>query len=172
MSYTDYIIPVIVVLIVSYGLYKKVNIFDEFIIGAREGLNVAISIIPALVALVTIVAMLKVSGLINVLSFILSPLTNLLGIPKEVLPLGLIRPISGSGALVVFQNLLTTYGADSYIGRVASVLQGSTETTFYTIAVYFGANQIKKIRHTVYCALLADFTSLVLCGIIIRLFYR
>jgi spore maturation protein B len=171
MSYTDFIIPIIISLIVGYGLIKGVNVFEEFIVGAKEGLAVVISIFPALVALMTVVAMLNISGVIDFISYILSPITSALGIPKEIVPLGLLRPISGSGSLAIFENTLTKYGADSFIGRVASVLQGSTETTFYTIAVYFGANQIDKTRHSLFCALIADLTSLILSGVLVRLFF-
>ncbi len=170
MNYTDFVIPFLIVFIIGYGLIKGVNVFDEFIIGAKEGLNVVFSIFPALVALMTVVAMLKVSGVIDFVAFALSPVTNFLGIPKEILPLGLLRPISGSGSLAIFENILTENGPDSFLGRIASVLQGSSETTFYTVAVYFGANQIKNTRHTLFCALSADFTALVMSCILVRIY--
>ena len=134
---TSYIIPVIVAFILIYGLFKGVDVFDVFLQGAKEGLKTAVGILPALIALMTCVGMFKASGGLQVLTHALMPLTDALGAPKEVLPLALLRPISGSGALAALEDILREYGANSQIGRTASVLMGSTETTFYTIAVYY-----------------------------------
>lgn len=164
---TSYIIPIVIVFILAYGLYKGVNVFDEFLIGAKEGLGTSVKIIPALIALLICVGMFKVSGGLDVLTYAISPITNLLHIPKEVIPLALLRPISGSGALCIYQDILANYGADSIVGRIASVLMGSTETTFYTIAVYYGACSIKKTSYTVPAALSADLAGFIVSSAIV-----
>lgn len=126
---TDFVVPVIIVLILAWGIWKGVPIFDSFVAGAADGLKVGASIAPALVALLTAVGIFKASGALDVLTHGLAPLGSLLGLPQEVLPLALLRPISGSGALALFQDVLKTWGPDSFIGRVASVMEGSTETS-------------------------------------------
>jgi len=123
------------------------------------------------VGLLTAVSMFRASGAMEWLSRIFAPVTGLLGIPQETTPLLLVRPVSGSGALAVASDLIKTYGADSYIGRVAAVMMGSTETTFYTIAVYFGAAGIHKTRHTIPAALTADLTGFIAAAFAVRLFF-
>lgn len=166
---TDWIVPSIVGGIVLLGLIREVNIFEAFLEGAREGLGTVVSILPALIFLLTAVSMFKVSGMLDVLTWALAPLARLVGAPREVLPLALLRPVSGSGSLVVFRDILANHGPDSFIGRVASVLQGSTETTFYAIAVYYGATGIQKTRHTLGAALAADCTALAVSVLAVRL---
>lgn len=168
---SDYIIPVAVLGILVFGLKKGVNVFELFLDGAKEGLGVSIGILPALIGLMTCVGMFKASGGLDVITHLLSPLTEQVMFPGEVIPLALLRPISGSGALVVFEDILKTYGPDSFIGRVASVLQGSTETTFYTIAVYYSAAQITRTRHTLVCALTADMVGFLMSSITILWFF-
>ena len=158
-----FIVPVIIGGIFLFGICKGVNTFDAFLEGAKEGLSTVVSITPALICLLTAVAMFKASGALDVLSWGL-------GLPREVIPLALLRPISGSGAMVLFNDLLVTYGPDSFIGRVASVMEGSTETTFYTIAVYYGAIGVKKTRHTLPSALSADLAGMVMSALAVRLF--
>ncbi len=172
MSITNFIIPLLLSGIMIYGLVKQVNVFDTFIEGAKEGFHTSVKILPALVALMIAVSMFKASGALDIVTYSISPVTNFLQIPKEVLPLALLRPVSGSGALAMLETILAQYGPDSLIGRVASVLQGSTETTFYTIAVYYGAVGIKNTRHTVFASLAADFTTLAMSCIAVRLFFR
>lgn len=150
------VIPVLFVLIVVYGLFKRVNVFDCFIEGAAEGLKITIRILPALVGLLAAIAMLRESGALEFIVGLLSPITKFLGIPSEVMPLALLRPVSGSGSLALVTDIVNRYGPDSFAGRVASTMMGSTETTFYTLAVYFGSVGIKNSRHTVKCALIAD----------------
>lgn len=171
MSFASYVIPCFIAFVLIYALVNKVDVFEEFLVGAKEGLKTAVKIIPALVALMTCVGMFKASGGLDVITYALSPLTNLLSLPSEIVPLALLRPISGSGALALYSDLLVTYGADSNIGRIASVLMGSSETTFYTIAIYFGAYKITKIRHTVFCALLADITCFLISAMIVSIFF-
>ncbi len=172
MSITNFIIPLLLSGVMIYGLIKRVNVFDTFIEGAKEGFQTSVKILPALVALMIAVTMFKASGALDILTYSISPVTDFLRIPEEVLPLALLRPVSGSGALAMLETILAQHGPDSLVGRVASVLQGSTETTFYTIAVYYGAVSIKNTRHTVLASLAADFTTLVMSCIAVRLFFR
>ncbi len=171
INFSDYILPIFVSIIVIFGLYKKIDVFGTFVEGAKSGFNVFLSILPSLTALFLAVQMLKTSQGIDILTYILSPIAKLLNIPEEVLPMCILSPISGGGSLTVYESIISEYGADSYIGRVASVMMGSTETTFYAITVYFGAVGIKKIRHTAICSLCADLTSFILAGIMVRLFF-
>lgn len=168
--FQNLILPLCIVVITVYGLIKKVPVFDCFIEGAKTGLTVAVNLIPALTALMLAVSMLNASGLTAVLSGLLSPIGKILGIPKEVIPLCLISPLSGSGSTAVLKEILSTYGADSYIGRTASVICGASETTFYAITVYFGSAGITKIRHTLPCALCADLTAFVAAALTCRIF--
>lgn len=158
--------------VLIYACIKKVPVFDSFLEGAKEGIPSAIGILPALIGLLFAVSLLLRCGITEVLAAALSPLLSKIGFPVEVLPLCILSPISGSGSLSAFQSLLETYGADSFIGRTASVIAGSTETTFYAITVYYGAVGVKKTRHTVAAALCADVTSFVLASLAIRLFFE
>lgn len=169
--FSDYVIPFVIAGIVMYGLIRRVDVFESFLEGAKNGLMVSLRILPALVALMTAVGMLKASGALDALTRLLAPGANALGLPPEVLPLALLRPISGSGAMAVLQDILQTHGADSLIGRVASVMQGSTETTFYTIAVYYGATKVRQTRHTLPCALAGDLTGFVFSALTVRLLF-
>lgn len=167
----SYIVPVVIVLITLNGILKKQNVFDLFLAGAKDGINICLSILPALVALMVAISMFKASGALDIIVNALKPAGQALHFPPEVVPLALMRPISGSGSLTIFEYILHTYGPDSFIGRVASVLQGSTETTFYTIAVYYGSVKINKTRHTVPAALSADFVGFVMSVLAVRLFF-
>ena len=159
-----FVMPVMVGGILVFGLIKKVNLYDCFIDGAKNGLETSIRILAPLVALLVAVGMLRASGALDFILNMLSPVTNLLHIPKEVMPLALMRPISGSAALAIVTDNLSIYGPDSMVGRITSVMMGSTETTFYTLAVYFGCVSIKNSRHTVKAALFADLTG-ILCSV-------
>lgn len=167
----DYLIPFILCGIVLYAATCGVDVFSVFVKGAKKGLSTAMRILPSLIALTTSVGMLKASGALDVLTFGLTPLANLLTIPREILPLALLRPISGSSAMVIFQDVLKTYHPDSYIGLVASVLMGSTETTFYTIAIYYGATHVKDTRHSLVCSLTADIVGFVVSAWVVRLLF-
>ena len=168
---SHYIVPGILLLAASAALWKRENAYDLMLEGAAEGLKVLLSIIPALILLLTAVHMLKASGAVEVFSDLLSPLFSLFGIPPETAMLVLIRPISGSAALAVGADLMAQYGVDSLIGRTAAVMLGSTETTFYTISVYFGAAGIKKTRYCVPAALFADFVGFFMASLTVRLFF-
>ena len=165
------VMPVLFFLIIGYGLFKKVNVFDAFLEGAMDGLKTSVKILPALVGLIAAITMFRVSGGMEFITRLLAPVTNLLGVPSEVMPLALLRPVSGSGALAVVSDLLKTHGPDSLIGRITSVMMGSTETTFYTLAVYYGSVGIKDIRFTVKAALLADLTGMLASVWVCRFFF-
>lgn len=154
------------------GLRKKVDIYGTLTDGASEGLKLLKTILPSLVILLTAIRMLRASGALDLLAEYLGPLLSCLGIPPETLPLILVRPFSGSAALAVGAELMATYGVDSIIGRTAAVMLGSTETTFYTISVYFGAAGIKKTRYALPAALIADGTGFLAAAIFTRLFFR
>lgn len=163
-----YAVLFIIVFVVIFGAVKKVDLFESFREGAKDGIASLISIAPSLIGLVIAVNMLSVSGFFDIMCGVLSPLCNSVGIPPEILPLGLIRPVSGSGSFAVLSSILDTYGPDSFIGRIASVMAGSTETTFYAIAVYYGAAGIKKSGYTVPAALIADFSSMLISVMTVR----
>ena len=167
---TDYILPVLVVLIIMHGAFKGINVFDEFIKGAKSGFTTVLDITPSLIALLLCVNMLRASGGLDVICSLISPITSFLGIPKEITPLAILSPVSGSGALGMYENILKNFGPDSYIGRCASIIMGSTETTFYAITLYYGSINIKKTRHTLPSALCADFTSFFLSPKFVSLF--
>lgn len=171
MNFSSLIIPVLLAGMAIYGMGKKVDVYGALTHGAEEGLSVLLRIIPSLVGLLTAVSMFRASGALEWLAALCAPVLDWLGIPSELLPLMLIRPVSGSGALAVASDLMTTYGPDSYVGRVASVMLGSTETTFYTIAVYFGSAGIHRTRHTVPAALTADIAGFLASALAVRLFF-
>lgn len=168
----SYALPIIVALIVLWGLIKRVKVFDCFLEGAREGVQTAMRILPNLVGLLVAVAMLSASGGLDMLCYALQPVSALIGLPREVLPLALISPFSGGGKLAVFENMLTQYGPDTFVGRVASVMMGSTETTFYAVSVYYGSVGVQKTRATIPAALTGDVTSFILSALLIRLFFQ
>ena len=159
---TKSIIPIIVVIIITYGMIKGKKVYEWFVEGAKEGLKVCINIFPYLLAMIIAVNIFREAKLLNMLNELISPVSSFIGLPKEIVPLVLIKPLSGSGALGILTDMLNTYGPDSYIGLIASVIMGTTETIFYTITVYFGAVQIKKIRHTLWAAILADLTAIII----------
>ena len=167
----DYIVPMIILVTSLVALRKKENTYDLMLTGAGEGLKLLITILPALILLLTAVSMLRISGAVELLSGMLSPVFRFFGIPPETAILVLVRPISGSAALAVGTDLMAQYGVDSLIGRTAAVMLGSTETTFYTISVYFGAAGVRKTRYTVIAALIADLTSFLVASLTARLFY-
>ena len=168
---TDYIAALILLVASLLALRKKENTYDLLLQGGAEGLKLLLHITPALVILLTAVTMLRASGAVDLLSRLLAPLFRLFGIPPETAMLVLIRPISGSAALAVGSELMAQYGPDSLIGRTAAVILGSTETTFYTISVYFGAVGIKKTRYAIPAALLADLTGFITASLTARYFF-
>ncbi len=151
-----------------YAAIKKINVFDAFIIGAKQGFDTSISIIPYLIAMMVAIGMLRASGFFTLVNHLLSPLLALIGMPPEVLPLALIRPFSGSASTGVMAELIHQYGGDSFIAKTAATMMGSTETTFYVIAVYFGAVGIKRTRHAIPVGLLADLSGVIAAVLICR----
>lgn len=166
---TDYPIPLILLISSLLVLRKKENAYDLLLRGAGDGLKLICSLTPALILLLTAVSMLRESGAVTYISKLLSPVFQVFGIPPETAVLVLIRPISGSAALAVGADLMGIYGVDSLIGKTAAVMLGSTETTFYTISVYFGAAGIKKTRYTIPAALIADLTGFIVASLTARL---
>lgn len=153
-------IPIVIVIIIIYGILDKKKIYDIFVDGAREGMWIVIKIFPTLLGIFLAVGVLRSSGLLELITNGLSFFTNKIGLPSEVVPLALLRPISGSTSLAVATDIMTRYGVDSKIGLIASTIMGSTETTFYTIAVYTSSVGVKKIRFVLAAALIADFVGM------------
>lgn len=163
-----WLIPIIIGFILVYGTYKRVPTYETFVDGAKEGFSMAISIIPYLVGMLVAIGVFRASGAFDFLIGFMQPVLQAIGVPAEIVPLALIRPISGTGSLGMVSDLIATYGPDSFIGRLASTMQGSTDTTFYIITVYFGAVGIKKIGDALKVGLLADVVgitaSIIICS--------
>ena len=164
----DYLVPLILLGISLLALHRRENPYDILLQGASEGLSLLKSILPCLILLLTAVHMLRASGAVEALSRMAAPLFRIFGIPAETVMLVLIRPISGSAALAVGAELMAQYGVDSQIGRTVAVMLGSTETTFYTISVYFGAAGIRKTRYTLPAALFADLVGFCMASLTVR----
>jgi spore maturation protein B len=156
---SDWGIPVMLVGIPLIALFKKVKVFDVFVDGAKDGFNVAIRIIPFLVGLLVAIGMFRASGAMDLLNDALEPLLAATGFPAELVPLAILRTLTGSGSLAFTTDLITSHGPDSMIGRMAATMYGSSETTFYVLAVYFGAVGVKRTRHAVPAALIADVVA-------------
>lgn len=167
----DYLVPLLLLFVSALAFRKKENAYGLLLEGAEKGLAVLLSILPALILLLTAVHMLRSSGAVEILSQVLAPVFSFFGIPPETALLVLIRPISGSAALAVGSELMAQYGVDSLVGRTAAVMLGSTETTFYTISVYFGAAGISKTRYAIPAALFADFMGFFMASLTVRLFF-
>ncbi|MGL4848859.1 MAG: spore maturation protein [Clostridium sp.] len=157
---TKSIIPIIVLVILVYGMIKGRKVYEWFLEGAKDGLKVCMNIFPCLLAMIIAVQIFRGGHLLDMINSLLAPMAEFIGLPEEIIPLVLIKPISGSGAIGIFTDTIRTYGPDSFIGILASVIMGTTETIFYTITVYFGAVKVKKIRHTLWSAMLADMAAI------------
>ncbi|MCM3719708.1 spore maturation protein [Fictibacillus phosphorivorans] len=155
-SFSVWFIPLLIGFILLYGTYKKVPTYETFVEGGKEGFSIAINIIPFLVGMLVAISVFRASGALDYIMLAMRPIFSLFHIPAEVVPLGLMRTISGTGALGMTSDLIATHGPDSFIGRLASTIQGSTDTTFYVLTVYFGAVGIKKMKYAVKVGLLAD----------------
>jgi spore maturation protein B len=171
VDYSAYLVPLLLACTALFGVGRRVNVFDTLAQGAEEGLTILLRILPNLVGLMTAVYMLRASGVLDLLGQLLAPLLVRLGIPPETAALLFIRPVSGSGALAIGSELMSAHGPDSYVGRVAAVMLGSTETTFYTIAVYFGSAGVHKTRYAIPAALIADLTGFVAAAWAVRLLF-
>lgn len=164
-------IPIFLLFIPLYGALRKVKVYECFVEGAKEGFQVGMRIIPYLVAILVAVGMLRGAGAIDILAGWLDPLLRRVGVPAEILPLAIMRPLSGSGSMGIVTELIKAHGPDSFIARLAATAYASTETTFYVLAVYFGAVGIKKARHAVVAGLFADIVSLIAAVFICRLVF-
>lgn len=152
-------IPILIFFIPVFAYFRGVKVYEEFIKGAEEGFKIAVNLIPYLVAMLVAIGIFRNSGAMNIVVQAIRPLLELLGIPGEILPLAIMRPLSGGGALGIATELINTYGPDSLIGRMASTMQGSSDTTFFVLTVYFGSVGISKYRHALWVGLIADFSS-------------
>jgi len=162
------VIPIFILFVVFYGYFNKINVYDSFLFGAKEGLKIVYNIFPAVLAMVFAVNLFLDS---NVLNFILNPVSNLINLPAEILPLAVLRPISVTAAMTIMTNIFDLYGPDSFAGRLASVLQGCTDTTIYVIALYFSSIKVSKIRYTLIVGLIADLVGIVMAFILTNIFF-
>jgi len=166
-----FVVPAIIIGFPLYGLVKKVPVYEEFVEGAKEGFNVAVMIIPYLVAILFAIGMFRASGALDFLIDGLRPVLGFIGIPPEVIPMAIVRPLTGSGSAAIVLDMIHQYGEDSILVKMAATMFGSTETTFYVIAVYFGAVNIKKTRHAVPAGLMADFAAMLMAVYVVRLLF-
>jgi spore maturation protein B len=164
-------IPLMIAVFLIWGSVKKVKVYEAFVEGAKDGFNTAIRIIPYLVAMLFAIGMFRASGAMDVLVSLLSPVTQFIGMPPETLPMAMMRPLSGSGSLGIMTELMKTHGPDSFIGILASTMYGSSETTFYVLAVYFGSVGVKKTRHAVPTGLIADVCGMLGAVLICRILF-
>ncbi len=164
-------IPLLILFFLIAGLIKKVNVYNCFIDGAKDGFNVAVRIIPYLVGMLVAIGVFRASGALELFVRLLDPVTRLIGMPAEALPMVLMRPLSGSGSLGLMSDIMKTHGPDSFIGVLVSTIYGSSETTFYVIAVYFGAVGIKNTRHAIAAGLMADLTGALAALFIVHLLF-
>ncbi len=171
MKISNFFIPLLVLFILLYALFKKVNVYDSFVKGAKEGLGMSISIFPFLMAMIFGVNILLKSGIVNDIFTPLKPFLLKFSIPVEVLPLALTRPISGNASFVVMIDLIKKFGVDSTIGRIASIMQGATDTTIYVLSLYFGSVGITKTRYALKAGLFADFITFVMSLLLVSIFF-
>lgn len=164
------LIPAIAAFLCVYGIIKRVNIFESFTEGVKEGIHTVIFIAPTMITLLIAVGVLRASGALDFIAGLIRPAAEAVGFPAELVPMGLLRPVSGSGATAILTGIYDSFGPDSFVGRCASVTAGSTETTFYAVTMYYGAAGIKNIRHTLISALLADLTAIIMSVITVSLF--
>lgn len=164
-------IPALVLFIILYGLIKKVEIYDAFLEGVREGIDMVLKIFPTIFAMTLSINILIKSNIINEITSLIMPLLELIHFPSEILPLALMRPISGSSSLILMNEIFVTHGPDSYLGRIASVIQGSSDTTIYIIGLYYASIGIKKIKYSFIVGLLADLCAVILSIIVINILF-
>lgn len=167
-SLSEWAIPIMIAGIPLYAMIKRIPVYEEAVEGAKEGFQVALRIIPFLVLMLVAIGMFRASGALDWITGLLSPALAAVGFPEELLPLALLRPLSGSGSLAIVTDLVTTHGPDSLIAKMAATIMGSTETTFYVITVYFGSVGIRKFRHSIPAGLLADLAGVIASVIICR----
>ena len=163
--------PMVILFIVIYGVKEKNRVFDTFLEGAKEGVKTTFSILPTLIGLFLAIGALRSSGVLDLITKLASPILNLLSFPSELMPLAVLRPISGSGSIAVATDIMKSCGVDSLIGNIASTIMGSTETTLYTIAVYTSCIKVKKTRYVILAALAADITGIIVSTIVCNLLF-
>jgi spore maturation protein B len=166
-----WLIPLIIGFVLLYGTFKKVPTYESFVEGGKEGLTIAFSIIPYLVGMLVAISVFRASGAMEFFTSLIKPFFTMIGVPVEIVPLALIRPISGTAALGLTSDIISTYGPDSFLGRLASTLQGSTDTTFYVLTVYFGAVGIKKMGDALKIGLLADLVGIIAAIVVVTLVF-
>ena len=166
-----FVLPAIIVGFPLYGLIKKVPVYEAFVDGAKEGFSTAVMIIPYLVAILFAIGMFRASGALDFLIDGLRPIMNALGIPPEIIPMAIVRPLTGSGSAAIVLDMINEFGEDSIFVKMAATMFGSTETTFYVLAVYFGAVNIRKTRHAVPVGLIADFAAMILAVFVVKLLF-
>ena len=169
--FSKIVIPTFIVFVIFYGFIKKVNIYDTFLEGAKEGLMISFNIFPSIIAMVFAINIFLDSNFVNAVLGVFTPILNLINIPLEIMPMALLRPISGTATLAIMNDVFIKYGPDSYVGRLASVLQGCTDTTIYVLALYFSSIGVKKIRYSLGVGLFADLVRISVAFIITMLFF-
>ncbi len=162
------IIPIMVFVVVVYGIYKKVDIYDVFIEGAKEGFSMVLTVFPYLLGMILAINLFLNSNILSSLVNFLEPVLRIIGIPFDIIPMAIMRPISGTSTLAILNNIFSQYGPDSFIGRLASTIQGCTDTTFYVITLYFGSIGIRKIRYSLYVGLFADLVGIIASILIVK----
>lgn len=167
----EFVMPAFAGIVVIFGLFKRVPVFDIFLKGAKEGIALLYNIAPTIIGLVFAIDLLRSSGAVDAICGFIAPVAEYMGFPKEIVPMVLLRPVSGSGSTALLTSLYQECGPDSFAGRVASVLAGSSETTFYAITMYYGCIKVKNTRHTLFSALMADLTAAVMSVITVRIFF-
>lgn len=165
-------IPAVMFIFLGWGIVRKVKVYEVFVEGAKDGFNTAVRIIPYLVAMLVAIGIFRASGAMELLTTLLAPVTGLIGMPPETLPMAFMRPLSGSGSLGIMTELMKTHGPDSVIGIMASTMYGSSETTFYVLAVYFGSVNVRNTRHAVPTGLIADVAGMLTAVWIVNLLFR
>ena len=171
MKVSNFIVPIFVLFIILYGFKKKVNIYDSFLVGAKDGLITVFRIAPAVIAMVFATNLFLNSHFLEFIFSYFTPLLNALDIPINVLPMALVRPISGTASLAIMSNIFEVYGPDSFVGRLASNLQGCTDTTIYVLALYFGSIKVTKTKHALSAGLFADAVGIIAAFIITFIFF-
>lgn len=163
-------IPIMILGILVYGIMKKQKVYELFLEGAGEGLHVMLHIFPSLLSIIVAISIFKTAGGMDIVTFLLTPVSNIFGIPNEILPIGIMRSVSGGASVGLLADTLNTYGADSMIGRIASTVMGSSETTLYVLAVYLAATSVKDTRNVLYISLFSDFIAVILAVYLCRIF--
>ena len=171
INISDYIIPMIITVIMTYGIIKGVDVYSEFINGAKDGIKTAFKILPYLIAIFFAINLFRKSGAEEFIISFVSPVAKLIKFPPQLLSLAIIRPLSGGGAYGIIKNLIDSYGADSYLGRCAAVMMGSAETIFYTAAVYFGAIGVKETRYTIKAGLISHVAAITAALVICKIYF-